>query len=117
MASGGQEVVGQVHQEPQIAGGMLAEGGQERGRQQLGIAGGLEQVGQAVLQLLGGMGLQAQAAANAAGDGQQLQFLQTAEQALVAGQDDGEDGSAVQFGTGEQTQFGEDGGVDKAGKE
>src|SRR2546426_6699172 len=111
MAGGGQEFVGHVGEQAQIAGGMLAEGGQERGGQELGLAGGFEEVGKAILQLLGGMGLQAQPTANAAGDGQQIQFFQTAEQALVAGQDDGEDGAAVEVGAGQQAQFGEDGGV------
>lgn len=47
--------LGQVQQQAQMAGGMLAEGGQERGGQEVGVVGGFEQVGEAVVELFGGM--------------------------------------------------------------
>ncbi len=56
---------------------------------------------------LGGQGFKPEAA----GDGQQVGFFQAGGQARIAGQDDGEDGAGVQFGTGQQVQFGQDRGV------
>lgn len=55
---------------------MLAERLNERRAQQLGVAGGFEQVVKAFLQLLGWQGSQAQTAANAAGNGQEVRFGQ-----------------------------------------
>ena len=111
LRGGGQQVVGHIHEQAQVAGGVFAEGLDERGAQELGIAGGFEQVVEAFLELLGGQGFRAQAAADAAGDGQEVGFFQAAGQALIAGQDDGEDGARVQVGAGQQAQFGQDRGV------
>ena len=66
---------------------------------------------EAFLQLLGRQGFQTQAAANAAGDGQQVGLFQTGGQAVVAGQNDGQDRAGVQVGAGQQAQFGQDQGV------
>ncbi len=108
VTGGGQQIVGHIHEQAQVAGGVFAERLDQRGAQELGVAGGFEQVVEAFLQLLGRQSFQAQAAADAAGDGQQLGLFQPGGQALVAGQDDGQDGAGVQVGTGQQAQFGQD---------
>ena len=69
MGGRGQEVIGHVHQKAGIAGGVFAEGLEERGGQEPGVASGFESMVEAVLKLFWGQGLQAQAGANAAGDG------------------------------------------------
>ena len=78
-----------------------------RGAHEFGVAGALEQMVEAGEQLLGRQGLGAQAAANAAGQGQEVRAVELGGQAAVAGQDDGEDGAGVQVGAGEQAQFAE----------
>jgi hypothetical protein len=65
-----QKIVGHVDQQAQIAGGVFAQRLDERRAQQFGIAGGFEQMRQTFLERFGREGFQAQAAANAAGDGQ-----------------------------------------------
>ena len=53
----------------------------------LGLPAGFEQVVQAFLELLGaGKAFQAQAGADAAGDGQEVDFFQASGQALIARQ-------------------------------
>ena len=109
LAKGGvQEVVGHVHKQAQISGGMFAEGLRERGAHEFGIARRFEQVVDAFEQLRWRQGLGAQAAADAAGQGHQVWTVQLADQAVVPGQNDGEDGARVQIGAGEQAQFRED---------
>ena len=63
------------------------------------------------LKLFGREGFQAQAATNATGDRQQISAFQASDQTMVAGKDDGKDGTGVQLGAGEQAQFREDGAV------
>ena len=84
---------------------MFAQGLQKRRVQEFGVAGAFEQVSQAVLEQLGRAGLQAQSRPDAAGDGQQVGFFQAVGQALVARQNDGQDGAGVQVGAGQQAQF------------
>ena len=81
------------------------------GFRSFGITGDLEQVVETFLQLLGRQGFQAQAAANAAGDGQEVGLFQAGGQAMIAGQNDGQDGAGVQVDAGQQAQFGQDQGV------
>ena len=57
---------------------------------------------EAIVELFGSLSLQSQTAANTAGDGQQVDFLQATGQAMITGQDDGEDGPAVEVGAGKQ---------------
>jgi hypothetical protein len=57
VGSGGQEIIGQVHEQPEIAGGMFTECRDQRGRQEPGIARGFEQVVEALLQLLNANGV------------------------------------------------------------
>ena len=111
LAGGGQKIVGHVHEQAQVAGGMFAEGLEQAGAQKLGVAGGFEQMIEAGEQLLGWKGFGAQAAADAAGHGQEVRTVQLGGQAAVAGENDGQDGAGVQVGAGEQAQFAETGGL------
>jgi hypothetical protein len=72
LRGGDQQIVRHIHEQAQIAGGMLAEGLDECGRQEVGVASGFEQVLQMILEFLGGQWVQTQTTANAAGDGQQV---------------------------------------------
>ena len=59
---GSQQVIGHVHEQAQVAGGVLAEGLQKRRVHELGITGDFEQVVQALEQLGRGQGFGAQSA-------------------------------------------------------
>ena len=53
MGGGGEELVGEVGEDAQIAGGVLGEGGDELVGHQVGLAGLGEDVGEPVGELLG----------------------------------------------------------------
>ena len=66
---GSQQIVGHVHEQAEVAGGVLAERLQKRRVHELGITGHLEQVVQTLEQLGRGQGFGAQSRPDAAGDG------------------------------------------------
>ena len=85
---GAQQFVGQVGEQAQIAAGMFAEGLEQGGAHEFGLARLLEQMRQAGEQLVGGQGFGAQAAADATGQGEQIRVLELGGQAGVSGQQD-----------------------------
>jgi len=63
-----QQIVAHVHEQAEVAGGVLAEGLQKRWVHELGITSHLEQVVQTLEQLGGSQGFGAQSRPDAAGD-------------------------------------------------
>ena len=105
---GRQQLVGHVHEQAEVAGGVFAEGLDQCGAQELGIAGGFEQVIEAFLQLLGRQGFQTQADCGCGWRWATDRVLPAGGQALIASQDDRQDGARVQVGTGQHAQLGQD---------
>ena len=113
LAGGGQqEFVGHVHEQAQVAGGVFAEGLDQGVGHELGVAGGLEQrCPRHSRSSLGGRGSRRRRLRMRLAMGKQIAALQALGEAVVAGEDDGEDGAGVEFGAGQQAQFAEDRGV------
>ena len=77
--------------------------------QELGIAGRFEQVVEAFLgSCLGGRASRRKRLRMRLAMGKSSSSFQAVGQALIAGQDDGQDGAGVQVGAGQQAQLGED---------
>jgi len=72
VGGGGEELVGHVHQHAVVAQGVLGERGLQLGGHERRVAGGFEEVVEAGAPLIAGGGLQDEATADAAAEGQQL---------------------------------------------
>ena len=95
-----------------IARGVIDQGVEEAGRQQVRIAGLVQDVPQALREVLARGGVEQEPGAEATLEGEQLGLPQAGLQPAVAGQDDREDHAGVEVGAGEQPDLGQHVGVD-----
>ena len=111
LGGGLEQLAGHDHQGARIALSVIAERGDHSGGHQVGRAGLLQGVPEALLEVLRRGAFDRQAHAHAAGEREELIGAQAFGEASVAGEHDGQQDVGIEIGGGEQAQFGEHGGL------
>ena len=106
----GEELVGEVHEDAVVAGGVIGECVLELIGHERGVAGGEEEVVEAGEELVAIGVVEDEATANAAAEGEELRGAEALGEAEVAGEDDAEELLGVEVLAGEDAEFAEDGG-------
>ena len=106
----GEELVGEVHEDAVVAGGVIGEGGLELGGHEGGVAGGVEEVVKAGEELVSGGVLEDEAATDAAAEGKELGDAKALGETGIAGEDDAEELARIELLGGEDSDLVEDGG-------
>jgi hypothetical protein len=111
LCSGAEELIGDVHEDAEIASGVVGEAGFEGIGDECGVAGGVEEVVEAFAQVIAFGVAEEEAAANARGEGEEVGMAQAVGEAVVTGEDDAQEGMGVEGFGGEETDFAQDAGV------
>jgi hypothetical protein len=109
--SEGEELAGHDGEDPEISGGVFDESGHEFCGHEVGVSGLVEDMVEPVEEFFGGEVVEAESDSDATGDGEEFLATELLDEAAITGEDDGQDGSGIEVGGGEDSEFGEDVGV------
>jgi hypothetical protein len=110
LCSDSEELVGEVHEDAEIARSVVDESGLELVRHEGGVARGLEDVVEAGEELVVASITEDEASSDAAAEREQVGSAQALWETLVAGKDDAEELLGVEVFAGEDSDLVEDGG-------
>jgi len=105
----GEELVSEIHEDAEVAGRMLGQGGLEVGSHERRIACGIQEMVEAGEEFLAGSIVEKEPATDAAADGKQSGVPEALREALVTAKDNAEELLGIEVFGAEDAELGEDG--------